>query len=53
MTDGFSLDEYEARECYYAMVKDHPASFGSRSSEEVDRREAELPDHLRSWRKSS
>jgi len=52
-TDGFTLDEYGARECYYAMVKNHPAPFGSRSSEEVDRREAELPDHLRTWRKSS
>jgi len=52
-TDGFALDEYGARECYYAMVKAHPAPFGSRSSEEVDRCEAELPDDLRSWRKSS
>jgi|GEM_PF-1544104 len=52
-TDGFALDEYGARECYYAMVKNHPAPFGSRSSEAADRREADLPDHLRSWRRDS
>jgi len=51
--DGFALDEIGARECYYEMVKTHPAPFGSRESEEKDRRDAELPDHLRDWRKSS
>ncbi|KXU36191.1 hypothetical protein AXK11_04680 [Cephaloticoccus primus] len=52
-TDGFALDEQGARECYYAMVKNHSLPFGSRSAEEQARHDAELPDHLRSWRKNS
>jgi len=48
MLAGFQiLDEAGSRECYYEMVKEHPSPYGSRSEEERDRRDAELPDHLR------
>ncbi len=48
-TDGFTMDEEGARECYYEMIKTHPAPWGTQQSDEQDRKESELPDYLRSW----
>ena len=48
-TDGFALDEEGARDCYYEMIKNHPAPWGTQQRNEQDRKESELPDCLRSW----
>lgn len=49
MFDGFSLNEAGAREAYFAMIRHRSSPAWTQQEEEEDRREADLPDHLRSW----
>ncbi|MDR2689743.1 MAG: hypothetical protein LBB76_08315 [Azoarcus sp.] len=51
VTDGFSLNEADAREVYYTMIRHRSSPLFKQRAEDQDRLAAELPDEARSWRR--